>query len=158
MAFEITKSTIYRMTAKLGCGCAVTREYEDSRYEKGVGEVEFATCDRHSGKVEASETINGILNEYLETEAKREAAKPATRQVTPDTEVDEHGNIVNKIDVPNKIKPLHRRPALSQAALPPQMPEVVDPGESGDAMDALLASEDPSEHPTTVIPTRTSKS
>jgi hypothetical protein len=156
MAFEITKLTIYQLIATMNCGCKMVQEFENGHYNKPTAEGMYYGCAKHAGK-EGGEIISTILGEYLETEAKREAAKPTTRQVQPGTEIDEHGNVVNRIDVPNKIKPLHRRPQLSNAALPPAVPEVEDPGESGDAMDALLASEDPSEHPATVIPSRTSK-
>jgi hypothetical protein len=122
-----------------------------------VGEGLYSGCTKHAGK-EGGEIISTILAEYLDTEAKREAAKPTTRQVSPDAEVDADGNVRTVIPTPNKVKSHHRRPQLSSAALPPSIPEVVDPGESGDAMDELLASEDPTEHPTTVIPARTSKS
>lgn len=151
MAFEITKSVIYQLIGTMGCGCKKVHEYTDSAYTQSSGdEGLYSGCAKHAGK-ESGETISTILTEFIETEAKREAAKPTARQVAPGTEVDEHGNVINRIDVPNKIRPLHRRPQLSNAALPPQMPEVVEPGESGDAMDALLASEDSTEHPTTVI-------
>jgi hypothetical protein len=156
MAFEIEKVTIHQLVAKMGCGCKKIQEFENNHYDKSVGDGLYYGCVKHAGK-EGGDIISTILTEFLETEAKREAAKPTTRQVQPGVEIDEHGNVTNKIEMPNKIKPLNRRPALSAVAHPPQMPDVVEPGESGDAMDALLASEDPFEQAVTITPSRTSK-
>jgi hypothetical protein len=162
MAFEITRHTIYQLIAKMGCGCKKIQEFEDTTYAKAVGEGLYSGCAKHA-ETEGGEIISTILGEYLETEAKREST---ARQVQPGVVVDGEGNEIGHTVPSSRPKPPHRRATLSSAAMPPTGPKTaatatdsdIDLGNAGDGIDALLAADDPTEHPVTIVPTKTSKS
>jgi len=156
MAFEVTKTTVHRLAVSLSCGCKATREFEDSIYEKPLNETEYFGCEKHEGK-ESGETISLILSEYLDTEAKKAAAQTNIRQVAPNLVIDSEGNEIGNVVPTNRVQPHRRRATLSSAALRPEVPEIIDPGESGDVLDALLAEEDPSTNATTIIPPKISR-
>jgi hypothetical protein len=80
---KVTKTSIHRLTIEKTCGCKATREYEDVRYTKPMGEAEFLACAKHNkGAVAefAGEMLVEALLQQAETAGKNTFV-PAQRQV-----------------------------------------------------------------------------
>ncbi len=66
---KVTKTSVHRLTIEKGCGCKATREYEDVRYAKPIGEAAFTACERHRAKKDFAEFAGEMLIEALDKEA-----------------------------------------------------------------------------------------
>lgn len=66
---KVTKTSVHRLTIEKGCGCKATREYEDVRYTKPLGEATFIACDKHKLKKDFAEFAGEMLIEALDKEA-----------------------------------------------------------------------------------------
>src|SRR5271157_1975065 len=81
---KVTKTSVHRLTIEKGCGCKATREYEDLRYTKALGEAEFVACEKHDKSKVVAEVIGEMLIESLEQAAetaKQNTFVPAQRRV-----------------------------------------------------------------------------
>lgn len=82
---KLTKSSIHRLQLEKSCGCRATKEYEDSRYTKSLGEGIVTLCEKHNGKAkDTKEMLSEMLLETLELQAEaagRSTFIPAQRQV-----------------------------------------------------------------------------
>src|SRR5271168_34498 len=66
---KVTKTSVHRLTIEKGCGCKATREYEDVRYTKPLGEAFFIACEKHKLKKDFAEFAGEMLIEALDKEA-----------------------------------------------------------------------------------------
>lgn len=66
---KVTKSSVHRLAIEKACGCKATREYEDLRYTKPLGEASFAACEKHEKNKAFAEFAGEMLIESLDKEA-----------------------------------------------------------------------------------------
>jgi len=81
---KVTKTSVHRLTIEKTCGCHATREYEDVRYTKPIGDGVFTPCEKHEKNKMIAEFAGEMLLEALDKEAET-AGK--TNHVTPRAEV-----------------------------------------------------------------------
>lgn len=66
---KVSKTSVHRLTVEKTCGCQATREYEDIRYTKPLGEGVFTACDKHEKNKLVAEFAGEMLLEALDKEA-----------------------------------------------------------------------------------------
>lgn len=107
MAMKVLKTTVYRLTVSMSCGCRMSTEFRDARYKEPVNAPEkleegqefgefiergFTPCDKHK-KDAALSTLEFIIGERLD-EAIEEAQKtPVAAALSPlAQQLDANGN------------------------------------------------------------------
>ena len=75
---KVTKTSVHRLTIEKTCGCQATREYEDVRYTKPLGEGVFAACEKHEKNKLVAEFAGEMLLEALDKEAEAAGKAPVT--------------------------------------------------------------------------------
>ena len=73
---KVSKTSVHRLTIEKGCGCQATREFEDVRYTKPLGEGVFTPCEKHEKSKAVAEVIGEILIESLESAAVEASKAP----------------------------------------------------------------------------------
>ena len=73
---KVTKTSVHRLTVEKTCGCQATREYEDHRYAKPLGDGQFTPCDKHRAQKAVVEFAGEMLLESLDKEAETIAKAP----------------------------------------------------------------------------------
>jgi hypothetical protein len=66
---KVTKTSVHRLTVEKTCGCQATREYEDVRYSRPIGEGVFTPCEKHEKNKLVAEFAGEMLLEALDKEA-----------------------------------------------------------------------------------------
>lgn len=114
---KVTKTSIHRLTIEKTCGCQATREYEDARYTKPLGEGAFVPCPKHN-KGAIAEFAGEMLIEALDKEAETagKTAAVVTRGETPTALSGTTGGSVTSMGTVNvkpreKVDPLKPRTA-----------------------------------------------
>src|SRR5882724_8833909 len=100
---KVTKTSVHRLTVEKTCGCQATREYEDSRYTKPIGEGVFTACDKHEKNKLVSEFAGEMLLEALDKEAESAGKTPAVtyRESSPTSLSGTTGESVSSMGAPN---------------------------------------------------------
>lgn len=102
---KVTKTSVHRLTVEKGCGCKATREYEDVRYAKPIGEGVFTACDKHKLKKDFAEFAGEMLIEALDKEAES-AGKNAVvlRESTPTALQGTSGESVQSMGISPRVR------------------------------------------------------
>ena len=106
---KVSRTSVHRLTIEKNCGCKATREYEDLRYTKPLGEGAFLACEKHEKQKALIEFIGETMIELLDKEAETAGKAPvvaARAEVTTSmsgTSTD--GGAVTSLGIdPNTIK------------------------------------------------------
>ena len=110
---KVTKTSVHRLTIEKSCGCQATREYEDVRYTKPIGEGVFTACQKHAKGVIA-EFAGEMLIEALDKEAET-AGKTAVvlRESVPTSLSGTTGESVQSMGAPVIPKTREKRDPLA---------------------------------------------
>src|SRR5271170_3431075 len=98
---KVTRTSVHRLTIEKTCGCQATREYEDVRYAKPLGEGVFTPCEKHEKNKLVAEFAGEMLLEALDKEAET-AGKTFTaeRVATPTSLSGTSGESVQSMGAP----------------------------------------------------------
>jgi hypothetical protein len=109
---KVSKTSVHRLSIEKNCGCQATREYEDLRYTKPLGEAAFAPCEKHS-KGAIAEFAGDMLIEALDKEAESagKTAAVTVRGETPTALSGTSGGSVTSMGTVN-VKPREKQNPL----------------------------------------------
>ena len=144
MAFELKRIQVHRAIATISCGCQIMQEFQDPRYKEKLTDPVYKGCAKHEGK-ESADTIELILNEFMETEITKAQTAPPPRtggEVVKDKDGNVIGNRIASAGGNHRPKPKVRTAA---AAIPhaPTQEDFDMGGVNGALVDNMLASPDP---------------
>lgn len=145
---KLQKLTIYRLVADTLCGCQVSREYSDSTFKAPVADADFLPCHKHKTG-EVADVIQMMLQDYLTSEAEKEALRPvivrnttgAATSVIGDDNVTPFNRPVNvrpRQADPTKVKVFNRNQPAGTAKAAAKM-DVEEGGGEGYSIDSQLA-------------------
>jgi hypothetical protein len=109
---KVTKTSVHRLTVAKTCGCQATREYEDARYAKPIGEGVFTPCDKHEKNKLVAEFAGEMLLEALDKEAENAGKFSVERVATPTTLSGVTGEQVTSMGAPVVPKTREKRNPL----------------------------------------------
>jgi hypothetical protein len=113
---KVTKTSVHRLTIEKTCGCQATREYEDVRYVKPIGEGVVTACLKHN-KGAVAEFACEMLLEALDKEAETAGKNVIVARETATALSGTSGGSVTSMGAPNvpksreKVDPLKPKTA-----------------------------------------------
>jgi hypothetical protein len=111
---KVTKTSVHRLTVAKTCGCSATREYEDARYAKPIGEGAFTPCEKHEKNKAVAEFAGEMLLEALDKEAESAGKTPTvTRESVPTALSGTTGEQVTSMGAPTVPKIRDKRDPLA---------------------------------------------
>jgi hypothetical protein len=111
---KVTKTSVHRLTVEKTCGCSATREYEDARYTKPIGEGVFTACEKHEKMKGIVEFAGEMLIETLDREAETAGKTAVAVRETVTALSGTTGGSVTSMGAPKireKVDPLKPRTA-----------------------------------------------
>jgi hypothetical protein len=109
---KVTKTSVHRLTIEKTCGCQATREYEDARYTKPIGEGTVTACVKHN-KGAVAEFAMEMLLEALDKEAETAGKNVVAVRESATTMSGTSGGSVTSMGAPNVPKSREKRDPLS---------------------------------------------
>jgi hypothetical protein len=126
---KVTKTSVHRLTIEKGCGCKATREYEDIRYTKPIGEGVFTACEKHEKMKQLAEFAGEMLIESLDKEAEIAGKTPVVvgRESVPTSLSGTSGESVQSMGAPVMPKTREKRDPLAPRTARYDRPDVHKP-------------------------------